>query len=319
MTAELADGSRVRARYLVGCDGGRSTVRALLGVGFPGEPSRVDTLLGEMEVAAPPETVAAVVAEVRRTQLRFGLGPLGEGVYRVVVPAAGVAEDRAVPPTLEEVAQQLRAVAGTDFGVHSPRWLSRFGDATRQADRYRVGRVLLAGDAAHSHPPTGGCGTCSWDGDASTRRCTPAAGSCWTGPDGSRWAAGRGGSTTSSRSATSATSATSAGNRTFPPSCCARTATSPGSATTRRTWSPGCHAGSAPRRPTSAPGREEPAHRRRDLGHGGVGVVVGGGVAEEPVEVAVPVPVLDGRGGRPWPARRRTRRTAPPRGRGEHC
>ncbi|MFR9676348.1 rifampin monooxygenase [Streptomyces sp. TR06-5] len=158
VTAELADGTLLRARHLVGCDGGRSTVRRLLGVGFPGEPSRVETLLGEMEVTAPPEKVAEVVAEVRKTQLRFGLGPVRNGVHRVVVPAEGVAEDRAVPPTLEEFRQQLRAVAGTDFGVHAPRWLSRFGDATRLAERYRVGRVLLAGDAAHIHPPTGGQG-----------------------------------------------------------------------------------------------------------------------------------------------------------------
>ncbi|MEU7653307.1 rifampin monooxygenase [Micromonospora taraxaci] len=158
VTVELADGTRVRSRYLVGCDGGRSTVRKLLGVGFPGEPSQVESLLGEMEVGIAPQTVADVVAEVRKTHLRFGLGPLGDGVYRVLVPAEGVAEDRSVPPTIEEFKEQLRVYAGTDFGVHSPRWLSRFGDATRLAERYRTGRVFLAGDAAHIHPPTGGQG-----------------------------------------------------------------------------------------------------------------------------------------------------------------
>jgi 2-polyprenyl-6-methoxyphenol hydroxylase-like FAD-dependent oxidoreductase len=158
VTAELAGGTQLRSRHLVGCDGGRSTVRKLLGVGFPGESAKVEWLTGEVEVAVPLEEVAAVVAEVRKTHRGFGVGPIGDGAYRVVVPAAGVAEDHAVSPTLEEVKQQLRAVAGTDFGAHSPRWLSRFGDATRLAERYRVGRVLLAGDAAHIHPPMGGQG-----------------------------------------------------------------------------------------------------------------------------------------------------------------
>jgi 2-polyprenyl-6-methoxyphenol hydroxylase-like FAD-dependent oxidoreductase len=158
VTAELADGTQLRARYLVGCDGGRSTVRKLLGVGFPGEPSRAETLIGEMEMTEDPAAIAAINAEVRKTQLRFGAMHLGDGVYRLIVPAEGVAEDRTVPPTLEEFKQQLQVTAGTDLGVHSPRWLSRFGDATRLAERYRVGRVLLAGDAAHIHPPTGGQG-----------------------------------------------------------------------------------------------------------------------------------------------------------------
>ncbi|MFF0769805.1 rifampin monooxygenase [Nonomuraea wenchangensis] len=157
VTVELADGERLRTRYLVGCDGGRSTVRKLLGVGFPGEPSRSDTLMGEMEVGVPQEEIAARTAELRDPHRHFWLRPFGERIYSVLVPAAEVS-DRAQPPTLEDFRQQLRAIAGTDFGVHSPRWLSRFGDATRLAERYRAGRVLLAGDAAHIHPPIGGQG-----------------------------------------------------------------------------------------------------------------------------------------------------------------
>jgi 2-polyprenyl-6-methoxyphenol hydroxylase-like FAD-dependent oxidoreductase len=156
VTVELADGEQLRSRYLVGCDGARSTVRKLLGVGFPGEPSRNETLMGEMEVAVPHDEIAARVAALGKTEKRFWLRPFGE-VYQVVVPVAGVS-DRTKPLTLEDFKRQLRHIAGTDFGVHSPRWLSRFGDATRLAERYRVGRVLLAGDAAHIHPPIGGQG-----------------------------------------------------------------------------------------------------------------------------------------------------------------
>ncbi len=159
VSVELADGTRLRSRWLVGCDGGRSLVRRLLGIGFPGEPAtdRVAPRRGGGDRAARTSW-PQVADEVRKTHKGFGIGPAGNGLYRAVVPAAAVAEDRSVPPTLAEFRTQLRAYAGTDFGVHSPRSLSRFSDATRLAERYRVGRVLLAGDAAHVHPPLGGQG-----------------------------------------------------------------------------------------------------------------------------------------------------------------
>lgn len=158
VTVELDGGGPLRSRYLVGCDGGRSTVRKQLGVGFPGEPSGQEWLLGELELGAPEETVTEVVTRVRETHKDFGAVPLGGGLYRVVVPADDVAEDRTAPPTTDELLQQLRRIAGTDFDARAPRWISRFGDATRLADSYRSGRVLLAGDAAHIHPPFGGQG-----------------------------------------------------------------------------------------------------------------------------------------------------------------
>lgn len=198
VTVELADGTHLRSRYLVGCDGGRSAVRKLLGVGFPGVAATVETLLGEMEVAEDPATVAAVVAEVRKTQLRFGVAPPGEdGVCRVVVPADGVAEDRATAPTIEDFRNQLRAFAGTDFGVHSPRWLSRFGTPP--------GRPSGTGSAGCCWPETRRTSTRRPADRGSTSVCrtrSTSAGSslpqstdglrkgCWTviTPNGTRWA-----------------------------------------------------------------------------------------------------------------------------------
>lgn len=158
VTVELDDGERLRARWLVGCDGGRSTVRKILGIGFLGEPAQTEWILGEIQVTLPADEIAAIAEEVRKTHRGFGIGPVSDGFFRAVASASAPTDERLAAPTIEEFRARLERFAGTDFGAHSPRWLSRFTDATRLAERYRVGRVLIAGDAAHVHPPLGGQG-----------------------------------------------------------------------------------------------------------------------------------------------------------------
>lgn len=158
VTMQLANGTTVGARWLVGCDGGRSLVRRSVGIDFPGDAATTEWILAEIQVTTPADELNRVAAEVRAKHKGFGIGPVADGLFRAVVPAASVTEDRSVPPGLEEFRTQLIAYAGTDFGAHSPRWLSRFTDATRITEQYRSGRVFLAGDAAHIHPPLGGQG-----------------------------------------------------------------------------------------------------------------------------------------------------------------
>ena len=148
----LSGGESLRVPYLVGCDGGRSAIRKAAGIEFPGwDPTR-SNLIAEVELTEePPPGVRHDAAGVH------GLHRMEDGkTFRVVTteqqPRTGS------EPTLRELSEALIAVYGTDFGIHSPTWISRFTDMTRQAADYRVGRVLLAGDAAHVHYPAGGQG-----------------------------------------------------------------------------------------------------------------------------------------------------------------
>ncbi len=158
----LSDGGRVRSQYLVGCDGGRSLVRKAAGIAFPGWDATTSALLAEVEMTEEPEL------GVRRTP--SGTHALGKVEYEVkdgvvVYKPGGTVgvmltepEVRTSEPTLEDLRAGLIAVYGTDYGIHSPTWITRFTDVTRQAAAYRQGRVLLAGDAAHVHSPVGGQG-----------------------------------------------------------------------------------------------------------------------------------------------------------------
>ncbi len=149
---ELSDGRSLRAKYLVGCDGGRSLIRKKAGIDFPGWDPSVSYLIAEVEMTGEPEL------GIRRGDKGInGLGRLEDGKR---VRALLIEQDvrHGDEPTLSELREALIAVYGTDFGVHDVTFLSRFTDTTRQAASYRKRRVLLAGDAAHVHSPAGGQG-----------------------------------------------------------------------------------------------------------------------------------------------------------------
>jgi 2-polyprenyl-6-methoxyphenol hydroxylase-like FAD-dependent oxidoreductase len=148
---ELSGGKPLRAQYLVGCDGGRSQIRKAAGIDFPGWDPSISCLIAEVEMDDKPESGlrrdAIGVHSVSRSE---------DGSVRVLVSERHVGHTR--EPTLGDLSEALIAVYGTDYGIHSPRWISRFTDMTRQAASYRDRRVLLAGDAAHVHFPVGGQG-----------------------------------------------------------------------------------------------------------------------------------------------------------------
>jgi 3-(3-hydroxy-phenyl)propionate hydroxylase len=149
---ELSNGASLRAKYLVGCDGGRSLIRKQAGIDFPGWDASTSYLIAEVEMADEP---AWGVRRGEKGVNALGKREDGKGVGVVLVePLVGKDDE----PTLGDLREALIAVYGTDFGVRNPSWLSRFTDMARQATSYRDRRVLLAGDAAHVHAPAGGQG-----------------------------------------------------------------------------------------------------------------------------------------------------------------
>jgi 3-(3-hydroxy-phenyl)propionate hydroxylase len=149
VVVETSGNVSLRAKYLVGCDGGRSLVRKMAGIEFAGLDPSTSWLIAEVAMDEEPKL------GMRREG--GGIGRMGEGgPFRVVLTERYV--ERPGESTLQDLSEALVAAYGTDYGVHSPTWISRFTDMSRQAVSYRRGRILLAGDAAHVHPPQGGQG-----------------------------------------------------------------------------------------------------------------------------------------------------------------
>ena len=160
---ELSDGQSLRAEYVAGCDGGRSVIRKAAGIEFPGWDPTTSSLIAQVEMTEEPElgihrnafgvhSFGRLEYEIRDGQVVYK----DEGPVAVMVTEEHVGP--ASEPTLRDLSEALIAVYGTDYGIHSPTWISRFTDMTRQAAAYRDKRVLLAGDAAHVHAPDGGQG-----------------------------------------------------------------------------------------------------------------------------------------------------------------
>jgi 2-polyprenyl-6-methoxyphenol hydroxylase-like FAD-dependent oxidoreductase len=149
---QLSDNRSLRAEYLVGCDGGRSLIRKAAHIDFPGLDPSTSWMIAEVEMDEEPEF------GFRRD--RVGTHALGR--RKDGEPVRAVLTERQVEhtgdPSIDELREALVAVYGTDYGLRRANWISRFTDMTRQAASYRHGRVLLAGDAAHVHPPQGGQG-----------------------------------------------------------------------------------------------------------------------------------------------------------------
>jgi 2-polyprenyl-6-methoxyphenol hydroxylase-like FAD-dependent oxidoreductase len=163
VAVEVSEGQSLRAEYLVGCDGGRSLVRRAAGIEFPGWDASTSALRAEVEMTEEPETgirrtpsgmhaIGKVEYEIKGGEVIYKKG----GTVGVMLTESQVGNTD--EPTLRDLSEGLIAVYGTDYGIHSPTWITRFTDMTRQAAAYREGRVLLAGDAAHVHSPVGGQG-----------------------------------------------------------------------------------------------------------------------------------------------------------------
>ncbi|MEW1740014.1 FAD-dependent monooxygenase [Nocardia beijingensis] len=156
VTVHLDEEADIEAEWVVGCDGVRSTVRQSAGIAYPGADSTLLGWLGDVELADPPPQ--PVFTEWTEAGLLMGVRLAGETYRLIGITPEDLRTDWPGPLTLCELRRKTRTIVHTDWAMHSPRWLSRFGNAARQAERYRAGRVLLAGDAAHQHMPAGGIG-----------------------------------------------------------------------------------------------------------------------------------------------------------------